>query len=128
MKKNCVIVLSLVLVMLFATQVFAEYDKDMAVKVMQANGASMGAIKQALKDNDFFAAAEKLMDIAKNMKSLDALTPPKGSKEDWDKIHGDLIKAAFKGIGACGEEDSEKLNMYIGEIGKLIKEGHGMFK
>lgn len=128
MKKRAILVLSLVVAALFAVQVFAEYDKDLVVKAMQSNGAAMGELKKAVEDKDFFMAAEKLMEIAKNVKSLDAVAPPKGSKEDWDKIHGDLIKAAFKGIGACGDEDAEALNTYIGEIGALIKEGHGMFR
>ena len=128
MKKHYVITLLAVVFVLVATQGFAEYDKEMVVKVMKANGASMGAIKKASADGDFFTAAEKLMEIAKAMKSLDAVTPKKGAKEEWDKIHGDLIKAAFRGIGACGEEDSEKLNAAMGEIGALIKEGHGIFK
>ena len=88
----------------------------------------MGAIKKASEDGDFFTAAEKLMEIAKAIKSLDAVTPKKGTKEEWDRIHGDLINAAFRGIGACGEEDSEKLNAAMGEIGAFIKEGHGIFR
>jgi hypothetical protein len=128
MKKRYVIILSVVVVALLATQVFAEYDKDMVVEAMKSNGAAMGDLKQAAKDEDFFTAAEKLMELAKNMKSLEAMTPTKGSKEDWDKNHGALIKAAFKGIGACGDEDTKALNTYIGEIGTLIKEGHGMFR
>jgi len=127
MKKRYV-ALCAVLLILFAAQVFAEYDKDMVMKAMSANRAAMGALKKAAKDGDFFTAAEKLMEIAKNMKSLEAVTPKKDSKENWDRIHADLIKSAFKGIGACGEEDGEKLNTYIGEVGALIKEGHGMFR
>ena len=128
MRKRYIVLMCVVAVMLFATQVFAEYDKDMVVKVMKSNGANLGAIKKAAGSDDFFTAAEKLMEIAQNMKSLDAVTPKKGAKEQWDKIHQNLINAAFKGIGACGEEDGEKLGMYLGEIGGFIKEGHGMFK
>jgi hypothetical protein len=128
MKKRYIFAVCLVVLMVFATQVFAEYDRDMVVKAMRLNGAAMGVLQKATGDGDFFTAAEKLMEIAKNMKSLDAVTPKKGSKEDWDKIHGAIIKAAFKGIGACGDEDAEALNKYIGEIGALIKEGHGMFR
>lgn len=128
MKKRYILSVCLVVLMVFATQVFAEYDKDMVVKVMRSNGAAMGDLKKAAEDGEFFMAAEKLMEIAKNMKSLEKMTPTKGSKEDWDKNHGAIIKSAFKGIGACGDEDAEALNTYIGEIGALIKEGHGMFR
>lgn len=128
MKKISVIGLSIVVVALFAVQVLAEYDKDLVVKAMQLNGVAMGELKKATENKDFFMAAEKLMEIAKNMKSLEAMTPTKGSQEDWNTNHGALIKAAFKGIGACGDEDAEALNTYIGEIGALIKEGHRLFR
>ena len=128
MMKKVVVVFCSVVFMLFAAQSFAEYDKELVVKVMQANGASMGQLNKAVQDKDFFLAAETLMDIAKGMKLLDSVTPRKGSKEDWDNNHHSLINAAFKGIGACGEQDIDKLNEYVAEVGKLIKEGHGMFR
>lgn len=130
MKKFFILVLCVVALTVFAAQTFAEYDKEKVVAAMKENGANMGKLKKIMEaeERDFFAAAEALMTIAKNMKSLDEMTPEEGSKEEWDKNHSTLIKAAFKGIGACGEEDAEKLGMAIGEIGKLIKEGHGMFK
>ena len=126
--RKWMVVLSVVVVALFAMQAFAEYDKDAVVSAMRANGAAMKAVNGALGEEDFFAAAEKLMEIAQNMKSLDAYTPKKGTKEVWDRIHGDLINAAFKGIGACGEGDAEKAKGHLGEISALIKEGHGIFK
>ncbi len=128
MKKRYIVIFSLVLVALFVTQVLAEYDKDLVVKAMRSSGAAMGELKKAAQDKDFFTAAEKLMEIAKNMKSLEAMTPKKGSKEGWNTNHDTVIKVAFKGIGACGDEDAETLNMSIETIGELIKEGHGMFR
>ena len=128
MIKKLVVVLCVVVFAVIATQSFAEYDKELVVKVMQANGANMGALKKSIEGKDFFMAAETLMAIAKDMKSLEAVTPPKGSKEEWDANHQALINAAFKGIGACGEQDVDKLNEYVAEVGKLIKEGHGMFR
>ena len=128
MQKRWIMMLCVVVLLLVSAQTFAEYNKDMAVKAMQANAANLGDIKKAAGDKDFFTVAEKLMEIAKTFKSLDALTPPKGTKEDWDKIHDDLIKATFKGIGICGEEDKQKLNTAIEEIGALIKQGHSMFR
>jgi hypothetical protein len=128
-KQYIVVMLSLMILTVFALQAFAQdYDKDMVREVMKANGKAMGAINEALDADDFFMAATKLMEVAQSMKSLDAVTPPKGSKEEWDGIHGDLVKAAFKGIGACGEEDADKVKQYLGEIGALIKEGHKAFR
>jgi hypothetical protein len=117
-----------VVFMMISAHVFADYNKEAVVKVMRANGAFLGALKQAAQSGDYFAAAEALMGIAKGIKSLDAITPGMGSKAEWDRIHGDLINAAFKGIGACGEKNGEKLNKYIGEISGLLKKGHSMFR
>ena len=128
MRKSVVSVLSMVVVILLATQVFAEYDKEFVVEKMRANGAAMGALNKAAGEGEFFAAAEQLMEIAKNEKALQAVEPPKGSEEEWNRIHGDIVKAAFMGIGACGEEDAEKLQEQTAKIGALIKEGHGMFR
>lgn len=128
MKNVLVSLVCLALVALFATQAMAEYNKEAVVKAMQANRALMGEISKAAGGKDFFTAAEKLMEVAKDFKSLDAVTPTKGKKEDWDRIHKGIIQSAFKGIGACGEENAEKLNAALTEIGGFMKEGHGMFK
>jgi hypothetical protein len=129
MRKRYIVGLSVVVLALFSLQTFAQdYDKDMVVEVMRVNGAAMGAINKAVEAGDFFTAATKLMEVAQNMKTLDAVTPERGEKEEWDAIHGDLIKAAFKGIGACGEEDADMVKQYVGEVGDLIKKGHGAFK
>ena len=62
------------------------------------------------------------------MKTLDTMTPKKGSKAEWDAIHGDLINAAFGGIGACGDENKDAASAAAGEIGTLIKKGHDIYK
>lgn len=128
MKKRAVLIGLIVVLMLVCVHLFADYDRSAVVKVMKANGALMGKLKQAAKAEDYFTAAEALMGIAREMKSLDAVTPMKGSKAEWDRIHNDLIDAAFKGIGACGEKDGDELNKYIGEISSLLKKGHSMFR
>jgi hypothetical protein len=128
MKKHLVLFGLVVLCLLISASVFADYDKEAVVKVMRANGAFMGEIKQAAANADYFAAAEALMGIARGMKSLDAITPGMGSKAEWDRIHGAIIVAAFRGIGACGDRDRDTLNKHVGEIGALIKKGHDMFR
>jgi hypothetical protein len=113
---------------LFAGVALAEYDRDLVVGVMRANGALMGELNKAIGEGDFYTAAEKFMAVARNMKSLDAVTPLKGKKADWDSIHDDLIKAAFRGVGACGDENKQKASAAVGEIGALTKKGHSLFK
>jgi len=128
MQKRWIMLLCVVVLLLVSAQAFAEYNKDLVVNAMRANMANLGDVKKAAGDKDFFTAADKLMEIAKTFKSLEAVTPLKGTQADWNKIHGALIKAAFKGIGACGEEDAQKLNAVLDELGALMKQGHGMFR
>jgi hypothetical protein len=112
----------------FAGFAYAEYDKDLVVGVMRANGALMGELNKVIGEGDYYTAAEKFMTIAQNMKTLEAVTPLKGNKAEWDSIHNDLIKAAFRGIGACADENKDKATAAVGEIGALIKKGHTIFK
>jgi hypothetical protein len=128
MQKRYIIALYVIGLVLFATQVFAEYDQAAVKQAMQTNVGLLGEVTKAVKAKDFFTVAEKLMEIAKVFKSLKAITPVKASKEDWDRIHGQMIKAAFRGIGACADEDVDKLNAAIAELLKYRGEGHGMFR
>ena len=129
MKTRVLWVVGLVVVVMFAaSQAFAEYDEAKVKEAMKAAAGAMGELGKAAESKDFYVAAEKLMAMAQAFKSLESVTPEKGTKEEWDKNHQTLINAAFKGIGACGEEDQAKLNAAIAEIGGLMKAGHGMFK
>ena len=112
----------------FAGFAYAEYDKDLVVGVMRSNGALMGELNKAIGEGDYYTAAEKFMSIAQNMKSIEDVTPLKGKKKEWISIHNDLIKAAFRGIGACADENKEKATAAVGEIGALIQKGHAIFK
>jgi hypothetical protein len=85
------------------------------------------ALNQTRERGDFFPMAGQLMKLATTMKTLDTLSPAKGSKEEWDDIHEQTIKAAFHGIAACGEEDLEKLKMSLDEISELMRKGHRVF-
>jgi hypothetical protein len=127
MQKRSIILLCVVVLMLCVTQTFAEYDQALVSKAMGSNMANLLEVKKAARAGNFFMVAEKLMEIAKTIKSLDAVTPLKGTKEDWDRMHKTVIKTVFKAIGACGEGDIEKLNTSLDEIGALIQKGHGMF-
>jgi len=54
--------------------------------------------------------------------------PAKGAKTAWDRDHGNLIEAAFKGIGACGVRGDGAIKQAIQDIIKYRNEGHKMFK
>lgn len=126
--KKYVFMLCVLMSCCFASQAFAQYDQPTVQQAMQMNMTLMGDLNQAVEAKDYFTAAEKLMEIAKVFKSLDEITPPKATKADWNRIHGELIKAAFRGIGACGEENAEKLTAAIAEVSKYQAEGHQMFR
>ena len=131
MKKYHVIVTACITVLgLFAIQVSAYQgdDREMIVQAMRQSSDFMRQFNEAVKEQDYFTAAESLMGIAKAMKSLEFIIPEKGSEEDWDEIHQDLIKAAFKGIGACADEDVKTVRGYGDEIRLLMQMGHKLFR
>jgi len=76
----------------------------------------------------YFGTAEKFMDLAKAFKTLDQVTPPKGTKVQWQQNHDGLINAAFRGIGACGAGDDAGIKAAIGELIRYRNEGHKIFK
>ena len=127
MKKILLPALVLVLLAL-SFQAYGEYNKDAVVKAMRNNLTQLKAMKAAAAKSDFDAAAEAIWALAEGMKSLRGSTPLKGTATGWDKTIDDLVTAAYKGIGACGEKDIEKLNQAIGEIGSFSKKGHGQFR
>jgi hypothetical protein len=128
MTKRIIVVVVVMVSLLFLTQVAtAAYDSAQAKAVMKQVIQNFKELNAKATAKDYYGAAEKFMDIAKIFKSLEAVTPPKGKKAEWDRIHGGLIKAAFKGIGACGAQDDAGIKQAIGEMVKFRDEGHKMF-
>jgi len=105
---------------LFAVQAFAAYDSATVKKAMRTHAALLGETSNAVEANDFFLAAEKLMENATLFKSLMVMSPKKGSEAEWNRILNGMLKAAFKGIGACGEENAEGVAAAISEL-KAVK-------
>jgi hypothetical protein len=127
-KKRIIVVMVVTASLLFLTQtVMAAYDKAQAEAIMKQVVQNFKALNAKAAAKDYYGAAEKFMDIAKIFKSLEAMTPPKGEKVEWDRIHGGIVKAAFKGIGACGAQDDAGIKQAIGEMVKFRDEGHKMF-
>ena len=128
MKKRIIVVMVVAASLLFLTQMaMAAYDAAQAKAIMQDVVKNFKALNAKAAAKDYYGAAEKFMDIAKIFKSLEAVTPPKGAKAEWDRIHSGIVKAAFKGIGACGAQDDAGIKQAIGEMVKLRDEGHKMF-
>ena len=104
------------------------YEYEVVTDAMRTLNKLLGQVKKATKEEAYFTAAETLMEIAKTFKSLDTITPRKGSKEEWDTVHGDLINAALKGIGACGKKDLQALQAALDDIIVFMKQGHMLFR
>jgi cytochrome c556 len=127
--KRKIIMISAILLALFVASVgVAGYNRDVVVAAMHSNAQNLGTVKKSLEGGDYFATAQALMAIAVTEHSLLQQDPPKGSKAEWDRIHGEVLKAALRGIGACAEEDMNAVNSHVGTIGSLIKEGHSTFR
>jgi hypothetical protein len=128
MKRSITLIAAALLLVALAPSLSAQYNKELVVQKMRSNGALIGQLNTAVKANDYYTAALRLMDLAQNFKALEATDPPKGSKAEWDRIHADLIRAAFRGVGACGEQDLEQLKSEVGAIMALNKDGHAKFR
>ncbi len=128
MQRRYIVAVCVVVLMVCAVQVFAEYDRDAVRAAMQKNASLYGEASKAAAAKDYFTAADKLMEIAKVFKSLDVINPDKAPKADWDRIHKEMIKAAFRGIGACADEDDAKLKAALDDLAKFRNEGHKMFR
>jgi hypothetical protein len=128
MKRGIALVAALLFLVVLVPTLSAQYNKTLVVEKMRSNGALFGQLNAAVGSGDFYTAALRLMDLAENAKALESADPPKGSKAEWARIYGDLIRAAFRGVGACGEQNAEKLKAEVGAIGALMKEGHTKFR
>jgi len=96
--------------------------------VMISISATIGQIQNSLAEEEHFTAAEKLMQPAQLMHSLQRRQPPKGPKTDWDSIHQNIILLAFKAIGACADEDTAAARNYVQHMLNYMQAGHDMFR
>jgi hypothetical protein len=128
MKKRSYWIIAVVVFLLITPQLFAQYNRDAVVSVMRNSYRLIGEINAAAGANDFYNAAVKLMELAEDFKTLEQTPPPRGSRAEWNRIHNELIEAAFRGIGACGERDSKALQAEISKIMAYNQEGHSKFK
>ena len=128
MKKRFYLIAAAIVLLLIAPQLFAQYNREAVVSVMRNSYKLIGEINTAANENDYYTTAVKLMELAEDFKTLEQTPPPRGSRAEWDRIHNELIQAAFRGIGACGERDSKALQGEISTIMALNKEGHDKFK
>ena len=128
MKKRIYLIAIAIILLLVTPQLFAQYDRDTVVAVMRNNVKLLGAINNAVKAEDFYTAAVKLMELAEGHKTLEQIPPPRGSRAEWNRMQGELIDAAFRAIGACAERDAKGVQAEISKIIALRNQGHGSFQ
>ena len=131
MKKHCSVLVMCFLILgivVFQSTAHEGEDHEIIVQAMHKSGQFLGEIEKSVKTENYFMAAETLMELAKTFKSLETITPKKGSKEEWDAIHGTLINTTFKAISACADEDENIVNEYLRKITSLMRKGHGIFR
>jgi hypothetical protein len=104
------------------------YDKAVVVQVMRTNVATLGQVKAALNKGDFYAAAEGFWKFAEGQNKIMQYTPPKGGKAEWNRVLGEFVSTALRGVGASGEKDAAKGLAIVEELQKLNKTGHTLFK
>ena len=112
----------------YATGAFAEYDQSTVKAVMKKNVSTMGALKKAIDSSDFQSAETAFRAFAVNMKELTGMTPPKGSKDDWDAVINEFIGTALKGADASAQKDSAKVKQALDGLQALMKKGHSEFR
>jgi hypothetical protein len=128
MKRSIALALALLFLVGLVPTLSAQYNKDLVVQKMRSNGGLLGQLNAAMGAGDFYTSALRLVDLAQNFKALQAIDPPKGIEAEWDRIFGDLIRAAFRGVGACGAQNLEQLKAEVAAIMTLMKEGHTKFR
>lgn len=128
MKKVSFLAVLILLVMIPISAFAEPYDKDVVVSAMRANQARIGVIKTAVANNDFFKAGQAFFDYASLAAKMQAMDPPKNSRDDWLKVWNLFQDKAFFGIGACGERDAAKVLKALDELVALNKIGHPEFR
>ena len=128
MKRRFALIIAVLVLVLITPHLFAQYNRDAVVTQMRDNVRLLGKINAALEAGDFFTAGLGLMEMAEGSNAMAQMTPPKGSKMEWARIHNESTAAAFRAIGACGEEDTAKVQAEIAKLVALRNEGHGKFQ
>jgi hypothetical protein len=127
MRKTFALLVIVAALSLFTQPAFAAYDGAAAKAAMQKVAQDMKDLQAKAAAKDYYGAAEKFMDVARVFKELAVINPAKSDKETWNRIHGNLVNAAFKGIGACGVQDDAGVKQAIQDLIKYRNEGHKIF-
>lgn len=129
-RKLVSILLLLVLTVAFATPLAAQttYDRAVVVQVMRDNASTLGQVRTALNQGNFFAAASGFWKFAEGQNRIMQYTPPKGSKAEWDRLLDQFVSTALRGVGAAGEKDAAEGLAVLAELQRLNQSGHATFR
>ena len=125
MKKTAIAVLVLGLL---ASAVFADYNGQVASRVMRDNVSALGKLRAAAGSGDHAAAGDSLMIIASGTLKLLAMDPPRGQKAEWDALIKDAVRAALKGVDAAMEKNKAGVDAAAVEIASAERKGHTTFR
>jgi len=128
MKKIMAMVVVFAILAGGVTSVYAEYDKAAVSAAMKSNFGHLGNLKKALDANDLWTAAKYFNAFADSMLIVHKQDAPKGDTAVWKATLAEFINTAYKGVGACGEQDLEKAKAQLTELLALQKKGHGTFR
>jgi hypothetical protein len=128
MQKRKLVSIILFVMVLFPVFIYPEDAELNVASVMRKILGEVRDINKAFEAGDYYTTAVHLMELAKHFKSLEAVTPSKGEKAEWNRIHNDIIKEAFIAIGACAREDGEATSASLKKISTLQNEGHKLFR
>lgn len=96
--------------------------------IMHEIALSMNSLKKAARRGDYRRAKVELKKVAAAFKELDSVEPRRGSKEEWDEIHGEIIRLAGEGLKACDQRDRNRLTELIELIEEQQMIGHYRFR
>jgi hypothetical protein len=128
MRKALALLVIVASLSLFIPPAFPAYDSTAVKAAMEKMPQHITDIQTKWTARDYYGAAEGFIEIARLIKKLDIIVPVKGEKAIWDRIHRNLINAAFKGIGACGAQNDAAIKETLQELIKYRTEGHKLFK
>lgn len=127
MKK--VVVLAVFLLLVSAALGFGQqYDKDAAIALMQDNFVELGNLNKAVTAGNFEQAGLSLVRMAANISRLINITPPKGTKAEWEANIRAFLTAAWNGISACVNQDLAGLQAAAAQVKARQSACHRIFR
>jgi hypothetical protein len=106
----------------------ADYDQKLVKQSMRDIQAALSGAQASFAAKDYFDVAVKFMDMAKLLKAINDMVPPKGTPADWVSLQNKLINSLLKGIGACAEKDDKAIQKTLDDAVAIRGQGHKEFR